>query len=146
MRRGVFVFSIVISAMLCAPAYAQTPAAPGAPRQPDPGVSPTTIMDGLEVRILRVEVQPGAVRRSHVHNDVAFHLFVPVNGKMQVTMDGDKTVDVAPGEVQFFKVNTLHGFKNPNATPVTVIEVFVKPTAKAADLDAFAAAVKMLVK
>src|SRR5580765_1931233 len=41
------------------------PAPEPQPGTADPGVMFTTIMDRPEVRILRVEIQPGAVRRVH---------------------------------------------------------------------------------
>src|SRR5689334_4429017 len=97
--------AIAVSALLCVGAYAQAPAprgaapagqAPAAPGRaggqsvgsqgdPDPGVHYTVVVDNPSVRVLQVTLQPGAVRREHVHNDVTFHMLVPVTGSLELT-------------------------------------------------------------
>ena len=101
------------------------------PRAADPGVAFVTVMDRPEVRILRVEVQPGGARRTHTHDDVTFHLLIPVNGTLEVTM-GTEIVQAKPAQVYFMKVGTPHSFTNKGTSPVSVIEVFIKATPQAA--------------
>jgi mannose-6-phosphate isomerase-like protein (cupin superfamily) len=107
----------------------------------DPGINPTTILDRAEVRIGRVEIAPGATRSMHAHNDVQFHLFIPLAGTLLLTIGSDKPVEAQPGQAYFIKAGTQHGFTNTGSLPARVIEVFVKPNATAAaiDPDAFAA-------
>src|SRR5438093_238820 len=47
-----------------------------APGEADPGVRPTRMIDRAEVRASRVEVQAGATRRVHTHDDVEYHLWI----------------------------------------------------------------------
>ena len=129
------VMAIWLTAALCLPASAQTQTKAPAPTTADPGVTVVTIMDEPEVRILRVEVQPGGARRVHQHDDVTFHLFVPLNGTLQLSVGSNSPIDVAPGQVNFMKKGTPHAFRNVGASPVTLIEVFVKPSVGAARAD-----------
>jgi hypothetical protein len=43
-------------------------------------------MDRPEVRVLHVDVAPYAMRSVHTHDDVKFHLFIPVTGKLELTI------------------------------------------------------------
>ncbi len=98
MIHKILLFSLA-GAFAVSAASAQTPAAPAsAPDQrpaqtagrggsrvgtegdADPGVHFIIITDNPDVRVLQVTLQPGAVRRPHVHNDVTFHMMVPVTG------------------------------------------------------------------
>lgn len=116
--------------LLCAfHASAQTP---GAANTPDPGVNPVRQIDRAEVRVTRVELQPGAVRSVHAHNDVRFHLFIPVTGKLELTMGSAKPVEATPGQAYFMEKGTLHGFRNIGSSPAMVMEVFVKDGAATA--------------
>ena len=116
--------SILPLILLCAMhARAQTP---GAANTPDPGVTPVRQIDRAEVRVTRVELQPGAVRSTHAHNDVRFHLFIPVTGKIELTMGTAKPVEATPGQAYFMEKGTLHGFRNIGSSPAMVMEVFVK--------------------
>ena len=101
----------------------------------DPGINPTTIVDRAEVRIGRVEIQPGAIRSVHQHDDVRFHLFIPLAGTLQITIGSEKPVEAQPGQAFFIKGGTPHGFKNVGTGPARVIEVFVKPNTAAAQAD-----------
>jgi quercetin dioxygenase-like cupin family protein len=124
---------VVIVAFCCASGLAQQR---GQGRGGIVGVSPTTIMDTPDVRVGRVQIDGGAVRPSHVHNEGPFHMFIPITGPVQVFFgpEGKEEVEVvAPGQVHFFKSNTPHGFKNPGSTPVTFIEIFVKNTGRASN-------------
>ena len=74
------------------PAPAPSTAAAPPTREVDPGVfnaSPT--LNRAEMDAGRVEVKPGATRRPHQHNDVQFHLFIPISGTIRLTMNGETT-------------------------------------------------------
>jgi quercetin dioxygenase-like cupin family protein len=116
--------------LLCAfQASAQTP---GAANGPNPGVTPVRQIDRAEVRVTRVELQVGAVRSVHTHDDVRFHLFIPVSGKLELTIGSAKPVEAAVGQAYFMEKGTPHGFRNTGSTPAMVMEVFVKDGAAAA--------------
>ena len=110
----------LLLALLCAwPAGAQTAG-------PNPGVTPVRQIDRAEVRVTRVELQPGAVRSVHQHDDVRFHLFIPISGKIELTMGSAKPVEATPGQAYFMQRGTPHGFRNIGSSPAAVMEVFVK--------------------
>jgi len=116
--------------LFCVP-YASAQTRPS----PDPGVTPVRQIDRAEVRVTRVELQPGAVRSVHQHDDVRFHLFIPVSGKLELTIGSAKPVEATPGQAFFMEKGTPHGFKNVGSTPAAVMEVFVKEgTATAAQV------------
>ena len=98
---------------------------------PDPGINPVRQMDRDEVRVTRVEIAPHAVRSVHTHDDVNFHLFIPITGRLELTAGSDKPVEVDPGQAFFMKKGTRHGFRNLGDSPAMVMEVFVKPEAAA---------------
>lgn len=123
MRKLFLSTPIVIVAALCAlPAAAQTPG-------PNPGVTPIRQLDRAEVRVTRVELQPGAVRSVHTHDDVRFHLFIPITGKIELTIGSEKPIETTPGQAYFMQKGTPHGFRNLGSTPAAVMEVFVKDDA-----------------
>jgi quercetin dioxygenase-like cupin family protein len=93
---------------------------------PNPGVKPTRLMDRSDVRVTRVELQAGAIRSVHVHNDVRYHLFIPVSGQLELTIGSAKPIDAAPGQAYYMEKGTPHGFRNVGSTPAMVMEVFVK--------------------
>ena len=70
---------------------------------PDPGVNFLNVVENPHVRVLQVTLQPGAVRRPHVHNDVTFHMLVPVTGSLELTVEKDPVVTDRPG------TGLLHG-------------------------------------
>jgi quercetin dioxygenase-like cupin family protein len=147
--------AIVASAILAAAAQAQAPAAGGAAPapaggaqatpgrgggqgvgavgDPDPGVHFIVILDNPSVRVLQVTLQPGAVRREHVHNDVTFDMLVPVTGNLELTAGsttaptGKEVIVAVPGQAYYMVKGQPHGFANKTTAPVEVIEVFVKP-------------------
>jgi quercetin dioxygenase-like cupin family protein len=90
------------------------------------GVSNAALLDRPEVRVLRVDVQPGGVRNVHTHDDTQFHLFIPVSGGAQFEVEPEKPVDISTWQAQFIKGGTRHGFKNTGTSTATVIEVFIK--------------------
>jgi len=73
-----------------------------------------------------VEVRPGGTRRLHQHNEVQFHLFIPIAGSVRMTMNGE-TIDSAAGQVYFIGKGTPHTFTNAGTSNATAVEVFVKP-------------------
>ena len=132
MRFGIRI-CIVSVALFCGfPAIAQAPATA---KKADSGVNPVRLMDRQEVRVTRVEIQPGAVRSMHTHDDVRFHLWIPISGKLELTVGSAKPVEAASGQAFFFDRGTSHGFKNVGSTPAAVMEVFVKDGASAAQVE-----------
>jgi quercetin dioxygenase-like cupin family protein len=153
LMRKVLAWAIVLSATVAGPAFAQaqaasspaapaqgaTPAAPargggqgvGSQGDPDPGVHFVVVVDNPQVRVLQVTLQPAAVRRSHVHNDVTFHMMVPVTGPLELTLEGQVSTAV-PGQAYYMVKGQQHGFTNKTAAAVQVIELFIKPPAPAA--------------
>ena len=109
------------------------------PGEADPGVRPFRLIDRDEIRVSRVELQPGAVRRIHVHDDVEYHVWAPVVGTLEITVGNDAPKAAAPGQAFFMKRGTPHGFRNTGTTPAAVFEIFVKKSttsaAGGADLD-----------
>ena len=110
------------------------------------GVNPIRLLDQKEVRVSRVEIQPGAVRSVHTHDDVRFHLWIPISGKLEVTIGSAKPVEAASGQAFFLERGTPHGFKNVGSTPAAVIEVFVKDAPSAAEVQSLGVALAALAK
>ena len=90
------------------------------------GVSNAVLRDQPEVRALRVLVEANGTRILHAHNDVKFHLFIPITGKMQLNLEGLPSVDVAPWHPYYMKAGTTHGFHNAGSAPVEIMEVFIR--------------------
>jgi quercetin dioxygenase-like cupin family protein len=93
----------------------------------DPGVARADLLrkPDVGVNVLRVELQPGAVRSIHQHDDVKFHLFLPLTGSIELTIGDTKTAAV-PGQAYFIDKGTPHGFRNTGATPASAYEVFIR--------------------
>ena len=100
--------------------------------EPDPGVRFLNVVENPHVRVLQVTLQPGAVRRSHVHNDVTFHMLVPVTGSLELTVEKEPVVTTVPGQAYYMVKGQAHGFTNKTSAPVQVIELFIKPDPGAA--------------
>ena len=100
----------------------------GSQGDPDPGVHFVVIIDNPQVRVLQVTLQPAAVRRPHVHNDVTFHMLVPVTGALELTVDG-QIINAVQGQAYYMVKGQQHGFTNKTAAPVQVVELFIKPQA-----------------
>lgn len=98
----------------------------GAQSVPDPGIVPTQILDRPEIRIFRVELQPGATRRIHSHDDVLYHVWIPLEGRLELSVSGERPVIGLPGEAVYLQGSTTHGFKNVGSTAATVMEVFIE--------------------
>lgn len=93
-------------------------------------------MDHLKFRVARVEIQPGAVRSVHTHDDVRYHLWVPVSGKLEITIGSSKPAAAASGQAFFIGKGAPHGFQNVGDTPAAALEIFVKDGASAAKIQA----------
>jgi quercetin dioxygenase-like cupin family protein len=53
--------------------------------------------------VLRDYAEPGATRRLHSHDDVAWQVFTLVTGQLRLTIEGESAVDVTPGQVLYLK-------------------------------------------
>lgn len=122
MRIPVVLGALLLASFCALPAGAQNAG-------PNPGVTPIRQIDRAEVRVTRVELQPGAVRSVHQHDDVRFHLFIPISGKIELTIGSAKPVEAVPGQAYFMEKGTPHGFKNLGSSAAAVMEVFVKDDA-----------------
>ncbi len=116
--------AVVMTTLCVAGAAAQQPAAQ--PGEADPGVRPFRLIDRDEIRVSRVELQPGAVRSVHAHDDVEYHVWAPVTGTLEITIGTDAPKRAAAGQAFFMKKGTSHGFRNTGTTPAAVFEIFVK--------------------
>jgi len=124
-----------LSLLAPAAAAAQQPVTP-LPAEADPGVRPFRLIDRDEIRVSRVELQPGAVRAVHAHDDVEYHVWAPVSGSLELTIGDQAPIAAGPGQAFFMKKGTRHGFRNVGTTPAAVFEIFVKkssPTASVMD-------------
>ena len=63
--------------------------------------------------------------------------WAPLEGSFEITIGSDAPVAAKPGQAFFFKRGTPHGFRNVGATAGAVMEIFVKQSAPAADLNAW---------
>lgn len=93
----------------------------------DPGVARAALMINPKagVDVLRLEFEPGKARSVHQHDDVRFHLFLPISGSIEVTM-GDRKLQAKPGESYFFETGVPHGYRNTGTTKAAGFEVFVR--------------------
>ena len=98
---------------------------------PDPGVNFLNVVENPHVRVLQVTLQPGAVRRPHKHDDVTFHMLVPITGSLELTVEKDPVVTTVPGQAYYMVKGQTHGFTNKTGAAVQVIEIFVKQDAGA---------------
>jgi quercetin dioxygenase-like cupin family protein len=105
-----------------APEIAMKPVAPSG----GIGVSNAELMNGKDVRVLRVDVAPGGTRYIHTHDDVRFHLFVPVNGSIRLDLENQAPISLTPWQSYYFQQGTRHGFTNTGSSTITILEVFVK--------------------
>lgn len=154
MLKKAVAMAVVISGIVVVPlSHAQAPAAPapdpatpgpapaapatakpagggqkvGQTGNPDPGVNFLNVVENPHVRVLQVTLQPGAVRRPHVHNDVTFHMLVPITGSLELTVEKDPVITAVPGQAYYMVKGQTHSFTNKTAAAVQVIELFIKP-------------------
>lgn len=99
----------------------------------DPGISSMVVIDRPEFRVLRDYAEPGATRRMHSHDDATYHVFVLVTGQLLLTIEGEAPVAVTQGEALDLKGGAKHTFRNTGTVAATIVEVFGKRAAPAAD-------------
>jgi mannose-6-phosphate isomerase-like protein (cupin superfamily) len=135
----------VTAGLLYLPASAQTPVkgndAEREAARAAQGYAPVRLWERPDVRATRVELKPMANRAIHQHDDVTFHLFIPLTGKLQITIGSDKPVDAPVGQAFYIKGGTPHSFRNLGSTPGSAMEIFVMNGASAASLEALGALV-----
>jgi len=110
-----------------APARGSGATKPAQTGNPDPGVNFTVLIDNPHVRVLQVMLQPGAVRRPHVHNDVTFHMMVPVTGSLELMVEKEPVVTTVAGQAYYMVKGQTHSFTNKGSAAAQVIELFIKP-------------------
>jgi mannose-6-phosphate isomerase-like protein (cupin superfamily) len=133
MRRPA-VLAVGIASLSLAALAAQTSSALGDRTTPlraltgtgNAGISNAVLRDQSDIRVIRVVVEAGGTRAMHAHNDVKFHLFVPISGAMAVDLDGGQSVPVPAWQPYYMKAGTQHGFHNAGSAPVEIMEIFVK--------------------
>ena len=136
MWRYIAAFGIVMAMLVGRPGAAQAPAPQTrAAGEADQGVRSIPLIDRAEVRVYRVEIQSGATRRVHTHDEVEYHLWIPIEGQLQLTIGSEAPVAAAAGQAFFLKRGTPHGFKNVGTTPAAVFEIFIRQTTAAGRQD-----------
>jgi mannose-6-phosphate isomerase-like protein (cupin superfamily) len=136
------VAAVAVSLLLAADVGAQAVggAEKARPVAGDPGISSMTVIDQSEFRVLRDYAEPGATRRMHSHDDATYHVFVLVTGTLQLTIEGEKPVEVTPGQALFLSGGARHTFTNVGSVAATIVEVFGKGPVAADELSALASA------
>jgi mannose-6-phosphate isomerase-like protein (cupin superfamily) len=123
---------MALALLIVPPVSAQTSAQAA---EADPGVRPTVMIDRVEVLAGRVELAVGAIRRVHQHDDVVYHLWIPIEGTLQITIGSDAPVTAKSGQAFFIKGGTPHGFRNIGTTPGAALEILIKQTTTAGGPD-----------
>jgi len=133
MRNVVFAVATVIMVFWMASAVAQTPAAGEWKLEmrtlaatSGSGLSNAPLIDRPEIRVIRVDLEPGAVRLLHTHDDVRYHLMIPITGGAQANRGPSASVPLQQWQPVFFEGGTTHGFQNNGATTLSVMEIFVR--------------------
>jgi len=121
----VLLLSLIVGATL--PVSAQQQASP------DPGVNPVRLLDRNDIRVTRVELAAGAVRSVHAHDDVEYHVWAPIGGTLEITIEKGTPTAAKPGQAFYMKKGTQHSFRNTGTTPAAVMEIFVKRSTTTAD-------------
>jgi mannose-6-phosphate isomerase-like protein (cupin superfamily) len=83
--------------------------------------------------VSRIDLQPGATRSVHRHDDVEYHLWIPIEGSLEITMGSEPAFPAKPGQAYFMKRGTSHGFRNAGKTAAAVFEIFIKQTVTASN-------------
>lgn len=133
MGRIVSAAGIVVAVFWVASAVAQTPAASDWKLEmrtlaatSGVGLSNGALIDRPEIRIIRVDLEPGSVRLLHTHDDVRYHLVIPITGSAQANLGPETRVPLQPWQPQFFQGGSVHGFQNTGASKLSVMEIFVR--------------------
>jgi quercetin dioxygenase-like cupin family protein len=134
MRRASFALVVLVAVLwIGSSAVAQTPGTrvrelvlnPLAPSG-GTGIRNGPLIDRAEIRVSRVDVEPNGVRNVHSHDDVQYHLFIPMSAGIRFEAESQKPLDVAAWQAQFLQGGTKHGFRNAGGATVTIMEIFVK--------------------
>jgi len=80
-----------------------------------------SIDNGVRYQVKRITVNPGAKLSVQMHHHRAEHWIV-VSGTAEVT-NGDKTFLLSENESTYIPVGVVHALKNPEKTPLELIEV-----------------------
>ena len=91
------------------------------------GLSNGPLIDRTEIRIIRLDIEPGGARLLHTHDDVKYHLVVPITGALQVDLGTPEAVSLVPWQPHFMTAGTRHGYKNAGRAKVSAMEIFVRP-------------------
>jgi len=125
-------------ALACWASTAQAQAVGGAdkarPVTGDPGISSMLVMDRPEFRVLRDYAEPGATRRMHSHDDATYHVLTVVTGQLRFTIEGQSPIDLTQGQVIDLKGGAKHTFTNTGTVAATIVEVFGRAPAAAAEV------------
>jgi mannose-1-phosphate guanylyltransferase / mannose-6-phosphate isomerase len=81
----------------------------------------TTLQEGPNFKIKRIEVKPGASLSLQMHHHRSEH-WVVVRGTGKVTVE-DKVVLLAPNESTYVPLGARHRLENPGQVPLILIEV-----------------------
>ena len=100
----------------------------------DPGISSMRVMDRPEFRVLRDYAEPGATRSMHSHDDATYHVLTVVTGQLRFQIEGQSPMDITQGQVIDLKGGAKHTFTNTGTVTATIVEVFGKAPAAAADV------------
>lgn len=90
------------------------------------GLSNGPLIDRPEIRMIRLDIEPGGVRLLHAHDDVKYHLVVPITGSLQVDLGTPTPVSLVAWQPHFMTAGTRHGYRNIGAATVSAMEVFVR--------------------
>jgi mannose-6-phosphate isomerase-like protein (cupin superfamily) len=123
-------------AILAALAPVRLTAQAAAQPEPDPGVRLIRLINRPEIRVSRIELQGGAARAVHAHDEVEYHVWVPLEGRLEITIAPDGPVVAEPGQAFFLTRGTQHGFRNPGSEPAAVMEIFVQQSSVSASREA----------
>ena len=137
---------MMLMSVATTPAAAQAVAGPekARPVQGDPGISSLQVLNEAPFpRAARLR-RAGRHRRNHNHADATYHVFVLITGQLRLTVEGQPPVDVGPGEALSLKGGVMHTFTNTGKVTATIVEVFGKAPAAAADLAAAEALARAL--
>lgn len=142
-RAAVIVSTLCLTAV---PAWAQAVAGPekARPVKGDPGMTTMVVIEQPQFRVLRDYSEPGAVRRMHNHPDTTYHVLVLITGQLQLTVEGQPMVEVRQGEALSLPGGAMHTFVNTGKVTATIVEVFGKGPAAAADLASWKALAEAL--
>ena len=113
--------ALVVALLAPAPLFAQ--------------VKVTRILDTPETRVAQVEIPANDTRPLHAHPEALWHVFVTTDAPMDLLIEGEPTVHLAPWQAHFFKGGTMHGFHNPNDRTVRWVEMFALKSSTARAID-----------